>query len=548
MPRAKRKFNKDAVKAADAAVYNLTDPPGRPLDPASKADAELRRKWMEAYADAGGATEVVGSKEAARTKEPCSAEGHNYIELRYLHCNDKPVKNATYHIRSDAYNKDGALDSNGFIRIDGVPEIGGFSYYFDKDPEPYKPAGPNEASEKGRQDATSAMDEIGSWIWGTVQGDFNDKQSICQIAVNTILGLIPVVDQILDVRDIIAGLKNIIFFYMESDEEQAKHDDSLGLSYEAWLWLGVFLIAIGCIPTLGSAVKGVLKGIIRGLQDAGKSASGLSAAQLRHIWEEALRILNRLGVSQGNAHRWLKELVGKLPGLMDDAAARIRDAIDSIQKLVDLAEASARRLSGTVISKVNADDVIARAKRFKTALAKTYNRLEEMKRRLNDWISEQLNVILKGKAPEVKSGSLNADAPTNTLKQGDAAPPTVRTPDEQALVTDLAKRGIKHNPADIVSIRRKPDGTIVFLEKGNSKAGLQHITERHAGDFGARGIPESEIPDLVTKAATEGKPVGTVGTGRNARTVYEVTWNGKPQRVAIGEADNGFIVTAHPAN
>src|SRR5688572_30814207 len=99
MPRAKRKFNKDAAKAANAAVYNLTDPPGRPLDPTSKADAELRSKWMEAYAAAGGATEVVGGKEAARTKEPCGGEGQNYIELRYLHCNDKPVKNAQYHIR-----------------------------------------------------------------------------------------------------------------------------------------------------------------------------------------------------------------------------------------------------------------------------------------------------------------------------------------------------------------------------------------------------------------------------------------------------------------
>jgi hypothetical protein len=432
MRRATRPFDPEAMKAANEAVSDLTDPPGRPLDPTSRADAELRTKWMDAYAAAGGGTEVVkGNSEAARTTQQCTAENHNYIELRYLHCDETPVKNARYHIRSSEYSKDGTLDANGFVRIDGVPDISGFSYYFDKDPETYEPQGPAIPSDAGKEAAVSTLDEVGQWIWGTAQGDFNDKQSVSQIAVNTVLGLIPIVDQILDARDLIAGCKNIIVFYLESDEEQAKHEESLGLSYEIWLWLGVFLIAIGCIPTVGSAVKGVLKGIIKGMQDAAKSAGGLNPSQWRRIWEEALKILNHFGVTQGNAHRWLKDVAAELPNLMDKAALKVRYALDAVRKMAERAEDAARALSGRLISKVGADEIIAQAQRYKKAIAKAYDRLEVAKARLNGWLSEQLNHVLGGKAPEVKSGHVNTPSSTNTLKQGEAAPPEVEIPPKQ---------------------------------------------------------------------------------------------------------------------
>jgi len=118
----------------------------------------------------------------------------------------------------------------------------------------------------------------------------------------------------------------------------------------------------------------------------------------------------------------------------------------------------------------------------------------------------------------------------------------------QSLINELAQQGIKHTPENIVVIGRDASGRIVFLERGTANAGLQHIVERHAADFAARGIPETQIPEAVIKAATEGRAVGTVGSGRNVRTVYEIEFNGRTQRIAVGVASNGFIVTAHPAN
>lgn len=428
MRRAIRPFNSEAIATADRAVFNLTKPPGRRLDPDSPEDAELRKKWMDSYQNAGGAVETVSSAKGPGG----SAVGKcpKWIEIRYLHCDDNPVKNAKYHIRSEAFNADGDLDGNGFVRIDGVPDIGGFTYFFDSDPETYQPKGPSIPSADGKVEATSFLSEVGSWLWGTVQGDFNENQSTSQVIVNTILGLIPIVDQVLDVRDLIAGVTHLVGYYMEEEEEQRKHPDLLGLSYETWLWLGVFLIAIGCIPIVGSAVKGVLKTIIRFLQDALKKIGGLSAGEIRRLWEQVVKVLNHFGVSQGNAHRWLKELPGKLDGYMDDAAKRIQDALGSLRTKLDAVEAAARKIGGET-----GESVIRRVKQTREGIAKAYARLDEMKRRINAWIKEQLERVIGGKHPVESSGSTNVPSKTgggNTHIQQKEPPPEVLTPEEVA--------------------------------------------------------------------------------------------------------------------
>jgi hypothetical protein len=118
----------------------------------------------------------------------------------------------------------------------------------------------------------------------------------------------------------------------------------------------------------------------------------------------------------------------------------------------------------------------------------------------------------------------------------------------ESLLGELAQQGVKHTPESIVAIGKNASGKVVFLEKGTAQAGLQHIVDRHAADFAARGITVAQIPEAVMMAATEGKVVGTVGSGRNTRTIYEIEFKGVTQRIAVGEASNGFIVTAHPAN
>ncbi|PRA85914.1 hypothetical protein CQ054_10625 [Ochrobactrum sp. MYb29] len=49
----------------------------------------------------------------------------------------------------------------------------------------------------------------------------------------------------------------------------------------------------------------------------------------------------------------------------------------------------------------------------------------------------------------------------------------------------------------MVDIRKLPDGRTVWLETGNSRAGLQHIVDGHAQDFAAQ--EQVETPALFMK-------------------------------------------------
>lgn len=108
--------------------------------------------------------------------------------------------------------------------------------------------------------------------------------------------------------------------------------------------------------------------------------------------------------------------------------------------------------------------------------------------------------------------------------------------DRNALIAQLQQAGVKHNPDNILRIAKKPDGKIVFLEAGNDRSGWQHIRSTHAEDFAKRGIPKSEIIDVVMAAVTEGKILGTQET---TRTIYEVEYNGETQYISVDLGSNG---------
>ncbi|WP_223879890.1 hypothetical protein [Paenibacillus spiritus] len=116
----------------------------------------------------------------------------------------------------------------------------------------------------------------------------------------------------------------------------------------------------------------------------------------------------------------------------------------------------------------------------------------------------------------------------------------------QGLMDELANSGVKYNPNDVVAVTRNADGKLVWIENGNSQAGLNHILN-HADDFAAKGISQGQLPEFITKAVSGGKIVGYQGKG-TGRPIYEVSFNGQTQRVAITTGNNGFIVGANPVS
>lgn len=165
--------------------------------------------------------------------------------------------------------------------------------------------------------------------------------------------------------------------------------------------------------------------------------------------------------------------------------------------------------------------------------------------RIGRWLRDLLTSLSRLRGAADKIGELIEAVKkllSRLLGRGNEPPRVPKKPSRQDHLDELTRKGIKHNPADIVEIGENDAGNVIFLENGNSRAGLLHIKERHAGDFANLGVPESKVGKLVFTAVTEGTVVGTQRT----RPIYEVVFEGKTYRVAVSVGDNGFIVGANP--
>lgn len=138
-------------------------------------------------------------------------------------------------------------------------------------------AAPARWLQSAKQDLSAAAE----WIWEVIQGDFNEDQSTAQVVTGTVISMIPIVDQICDVRDVVANCKKI-------DED----------SDNTWAWVALVLTLIGLFPTLGSLVKGCLKILFaygrKAVAKLGKSASTSDMWKLtKPAVESGIRKLNQ---------------------------------------------------------------------------------------------------------------------------------------------------------------------------------------------------------------------------------------------------------------
>lgn len=125
--------------------------------------------------------------------------------------------------------------------------------------------------------------ETGQWIWGTLQGSFNEKQAISQILVDAVIGMIPLVGDVTAVRDLIAVSIGLI-------KDPKKRESTM-----EWVFLVVLLFAL--IPVIGGLIKGTGRLALHVGEDVAKN---------HEILEQVIKLLNRFG--EGNAVKWLAKL------------------------------------------------------------------------------------------------------------------------------------------------------------------------------------------------------------------------------------------------
>jgi malonyl CoA-acyl carrier protein transacylase len=186
---------------------------------------------------------------------------------------------------------------------------------------------PSEWIESGRKNLAAGAE----WIWEVLQGDFNENASTAQVVTGTVISMIPFVDQICDVRDLVANCKSI----------KEEPDNSLR-------WVSLVLTLIGLFPALGSLFKGCFKVMFASMRKIG-GVSGVTpriALQLDEAVAQLNRFLDRPEVVKTlKALKWdnpykilatnLRALAAKLnTGALLSAFNEARNAAESLISLV----------------------------------------------------------------------------------------------------------------------------------------------------------------------------------------------------------------------
>ncbi|MBS1792238.1 MAG: hypothetical protein JSS81_00200 [Acidobacteria bacterium] len=319
-----------------------------------------------------------------------SCPNKNWIELVYKYDSCRAVSGAAYEVFDAGSNRSlatGCLDNMGFARVEGLPDgVTNVKFLFTSDPKPfeiypgYKPKPHNltpESQEIVEEDGTVVS--VAKWVGVSLMGDFADDQSFGQIAFGTVVTLIPVVDQVGDVRDIVANLHRLTF---------------RGQYNEFGPWFSLVVTVVGCVPEIGSILKGIVKSLYNSVKKGGKK---LPLGKL-------IRMLNSVG--EGNVIRFLREVLAKLHGHGTEAAAKILKMIEALKaRLLDL-----RHLAIGKAEKM--------LDRILDNLDKVYKMTPEMTRKVIEWIATHLKNTLDDVTDFVMRGVTRARNGAKQLKEG----------------------------------------------------------------------------------------------------------------------------------
>ncbi len=265
--------------------------------------------------------------------------------------------------------------------------------------------------------AQAADKPVYEWLWEAIQGDFNDNRSAGQIAFDTGVSMIPIVDQICDVRDIIANCRKI---------DSNKND--------SWAWVALVLTLIGLFPSLGSLVKGVLKMFFLFVRRMGANHI-VKAVDDAMTWvitllrkREVQKYLKELKVDQ--VFKWLADEIKVIRGKLNTQA--LLSAFDDVISVMNILLS---KVSGLPFVGAKAKATIAKVKEIRMladakigeAVAPVQKALDAIIKRLElehlverHGILNTSNIHFRGGLPEARAVTLmkSADPLPSWLSKG----------------------------------------------------------------------------------------------------------------------------------
>lgn len=440
--------------------------------------------------------------EQQQAKNPVQAcPNKNWIELVYQYNSTRAVSGASYEVFDAATNQSlacGKLDNMGFARVEGLPDSARrVKFTFFSDPKPfelypgYKPKPHNltpETKEIKEEDGT--VMSVAKWIGTALAGDFIEEQSYGQIAFGTVVTMIPVVDQVGDVRDIIANLYKLTW--------QKRYNE-----FDPWFSLVVTII--GCVPAAGSAVKGVCKIIRKFIKE------GVKKLPLTKL----IRMLNSIG--EGNVIRYLRKIADNLKSWGEEAAAQIRLLLDALNiKLLEArrwAFSKAEELLDTILA--NFEEVRRLA--------------PEMARKVVEEVADYLKKSLEDVSQFVMKGATRARNGARQLKEKFIV---LTNKELRALAL---RAGMKPEHLHNLSKHCKDKGRMVVVRFTNPDS-LQHQGKK----IWWNGVEKQMFPKplpVKLKTAKDGKLAGIVVEPRKPKD-WDAKNPGKEWQMEDWEAEN----------
>ena len=320
--------------------------------------------------------------------------------------------------------------------------------------------------------ATETEESTLDWIWGAIQGDFNENPTIGQIITNAAITAIPLVDQVADGRDLVANLKALIW--------DKRYN-------EMAVWVGLFFTLIGLIPSLGSLLKGVLKLIYRG-------------AKL----DDVFRAFNAL--AKGNAWEWLKKLrAGELRQHADEAARMLKQVFDNI--IATLKEALSYVPSWADDLYKNISDLIAEMRAIRDQIDEMFGKITaDLEAKLDDLLKQQADNSVEGNSRQTLMMRQEADA---NAKPPRRLPPLPESMDEVMKRMDDATQKVQQARANSSPLPQSPytlDDKLAIVEAGlEEKDIVGVIKSSHAKDSGNIGWvnPDTDRSNYWTTTYTQ---------------------------------------------
>lgn len=275
--------------------------------------------------------------------------------------------------------------------------------------------GDEEAQEQENEPSSNPF----VWFWEAIEGDFNDDRSTSQILVDAGVSMIPLVDQVCDLRDLIANCRKLT----------KDHTD-------LWNWVALVLTLIGLFPSLGSLVKGVLKIFFGFVRRAGEKKVG-EAVEAAMSW--VISFLRRRRIQEYLKAHKIDEVLKWLS--IEIKAARARINVTELTAAFDRAIKVVETMAGKVALvpvlgnkaklvllevkniRLVADKYFARAlKPVQDVVDTAILRLEREALERQKGIVDVRNVHFRGTLPEAKAVSLMRNPRTKPRWLNDGAP------------------------------------------------------------------------------------------------------------------------------